>query len=222
MGPPDDAVKPKIIARFDRFYPAKERYLNADLCQLLVYLQAPSTAAKTIKLLAEAPTQEEQMEYAKSLRMLKTGWTPKLRQEYFKWFVKAANFKGGNCFGGFMDNIKKDAVATLTADEKTTYKSMLEAKPDPTLTVSGPPRPVVKQYKMDELAALIDKGSDQPRLRQRPQDVRRRQLLRLPPLRQRGAPRPGPVAIRRSFQCSRSARIDCRAEQVDQRSIRQR
>lgn len=158
MGPPDDAAKSKIIARFDAAYPAKGRYLNADLCQLLVYLQAPSVAAKTIKLLAEAPTQEEQMEYAKSLRMLKAGWTPELREEYLKWFVKAANYKGGNSFGGFMDNIKKDAVATLTADEKAKYKALLEAKPDPKVTVSGPPRPIVKQYKMDELAALIDKG----------------------------------------------------------------
>ncbi len=47
-------------------------------------------------LLAQAPTQEEQIEYARSLRMLKTGWTPELRQTYFSWFLKAASYKGGH------------------------------------------------------------------------------------------------------------------------------
>ena len=62
---------------------------------MLVYLEAPGVAGKTLKLMDEAPTQEEQMEYARSLRMLKTGWTPEERKEYFSWFLKAASFKGG-------------------------------------------------------------------------------------------------------------------------------
>lgn len=33
------------------------------------------------------------MEYAKSLRNLKTGWTLEQRKTYFQWFQKAANFK---------------------------------------------------------------------------------------------------------------------------------
>ena len=41
--------------------------------------------------------------------MLKTGWTPELRQAYFSWFPKAGQFKGGNSFRGFMANIKRDA-----------------------------------------------------------------------------------------------------------------
>ena len=34
------------------------------------------------------------MEYAKSLRMLKSGWTLEQRKTYFSWFVKAAHYKG--------------------------------------------------------------------------------------------------------------------------------
>ncbi len=182
MGPPNDETRKKLIARFDPVYPSKSRFVNGDLCQLLVYLQAPGLAAKSLKLIAEAPTQEEQMEYAKSLRMLKTGWTldepidPSSitsisvlrmtktgwtldeRKAYFNWFLKAANFKGGNSFGGFMDNIKRDAVATLTADEKTALKPILDAKPETKIAATGPARPVYKQYKMADVLALVDKG----------------------------------------------------------------
>ena len=41
----------------------------------------------------KAPTQEEQIEYALSLRALKAGWTPELREEYFAWFPKAAGYR---------------------------------------------------------------------------------------------------------------------------------
>jgi putative heme-binding domain-containing protein len=158
MGPPDDDTRKKLIERFDAVYPAKTRFLNADLCQMLVYLQAPNTATKTLKLLAEAPTQEEQIEYAKSLRMLKAGWTPAQREQYFKWFLKSANYKGGNSLEGFMANIKNDAVATLTPEEKTALKPILEAKPEPKTVFTGPPRPVYKQYKMEDLTPLLEKG----------------------------------------------------------------
>ena len=64
--------------------------MNAELGQLLVYLQSPSVAPKLVHLLQAAPTQEEQIEYARALRMLQAGWTPELRQTYFEWFNKAA------------------------------------------------------------------------------------------------------------------------------------
>src|SRR5262249_45459909 len=73
MGPPTD--KKPLITQLDAQYPAKSREANAELCALLVYLEAPKVVEKTLKLLAEAPTQEEQMEYGRSLRVLKAGWT---------------------------------------------------------------------------------------------------------------------------------------------------
>src|SRR5439155_10462430 len=112
---PERAARARLIKRFDPVYPGKNRELNADLCQLLVYLEAPGVAAKTLRLMAEAPTQEEQMEYARSLRVLETGWTAAQRQEYFAWYLKAANYKGGASFQGFLNIMRRDATATLTA-----------------------------------------------------------------------------------------------------------
>jgi putative heme-binding domain-containing protein len=159
MGPPDEATRKRVIARFDPHYPAANRLLNADLCQMLVYLEAPGVAGKTLQLLAHAPTQEEQMEYAKSLRMLKTGWTPEQRQAYFAWFLKASQYKGGASFELFVKNIKDDAVATLTAEEKIALKPVLEAKPDMRSTATpAKPRPFVKKWTVDELVPVIEKG----------------------------------------------------------------
>jgi putative heme-binding domain-containing protein len=158
MGWPDRAARGRLIQRFDPLYPAKGRELNAELCQLLVYLEAPGVAAKTLKLLAAALTQEEQLEYAKSLRVLQTGWTPAQRAEYFAWYLKAANYKGGASLRGFLRIMKGDAVATLTAKEKAALRPVLEAEPVAATPVAGKHRPFVKQWKLDQLTLLVEKG----------------------------------------------------------------
>jgi putative heme-binding domain-containing protein len=131
--------------------------VSADLCQVLVYLEAPEVAARTIKLLEAAPTQEEQIDYAKSLRMLKTGWTPELREHYFRWFLKAGTFKGGASFDNFIRNIKREAVAALTDAEREALKGILELRPEQA-PVAVAPRPFVKKWTVDELTPLVEKG----------------------------------------------------------------
>ena len=158
MGWPDREARARLIKRFDVHYPARSRELNADLCQLLVYLEAPGVAAKTLRLMAEAPTQEEQMEYAKTLRCLETGWTPAMRHEYFAWYLRAAHFKGGASFQGFLRLMKTDAVATLTEKEKAELQPLLEAKAAAPAPVTGAPRALVKQWKLDELVPVVERG----------------------------------------------------------------
>jgi putative heme-binding domain-containing protein len=128
FGRPDEARVAALIARLDPQFPADTREMNWLLCETLVYLQAPATAAKGMALIASAPTQEEQIEYARSLRMLKAGWTNELRTAYFDWFLKAASFRGGASFEKFIEFIRTDAVASLSEDEKTALADVLAKK----------------------------------------------------------------------------------------------
>ncbi len=159
MGPPDAATKQLTIARLVQSFPSANRDLNAELCKLLVYLDYPTIAAKALALMAKAPTQEEQMEYALSLRNLKTGWTHPERENYFGWFLKAQSYRGGHSFKGFVTNIKKDAVANLPAEEKVALKSIIEATAKvETPWLNAKPRPFVKQYTVAELLPIVEKG----------------------------------------------------------------
>jgi len=159
FGPPTAERRERAIARFDAVYPAESPALNVEIANLLVYLEAPTAAAKTMALLDEAPTQEEQIDYARALRMLKTGWTPELRKTQFEWFVKAMNYRGGNSFGLFVTNIKNDAIATLTGAEKTALQPNIDKQPEQTQPVPAvKPRPVVKEWKHEEVLALAQDG----------------------------------------------------------------
>jgi len=129
FGRPDDALVGELVAKFDPHFPAKSFDMNWLLCETLAYLQSPTVAAKGMALIAAAPTQEEQIEYARSLRFVTAGWTPELRTQYFEWFLKAASYTGGASFEKFLEFIRNDAVASLTAAERTQFAELLARKP---------------------------------------------------------------------------------------------
>lgn len=159
FGQPDDAGVARLIARLDPLYPGSSREFNVEMTQVLAFLQAPNTASKGVKLLSQAPTQEEQMDYARYLRFLKAGWTPELRKQYFEWFLKAATYSGGASFGGFVANIKRDAISTLGEEDKIALKSIIDAPisaPARAATVNPLNRPVVKEWTVDELLPIVE------------------------------------------------------------------
>jgi putative heme-binding domain-containing protein len=148
-GKPDQMARQELIARLDAHYPAQGRELNADLCQTLVYLEAPAVVEKTMDLLAKAPTQEEQMEYKRQ------------RSDYFAWYQKAAHYKGGASFGGFLNLMLDDAIASLNDEEKSmllkaairTLMAVSSATP-----MASKTRPFVKSWKLDELTPIVERG----------------------------------------------------------------
>lgn len=158
FGPPTDDERKAWLAKYEPAFPTGQRFVDGELLQVFVYLQDPKAAAKGVKLLTDAPTQEEQMEYARALRMLKDGWTPELRKTYFEWFVKAQTYKGGNSFTKFVLMMKADAEKTLTAAEKVALKPILDAKPTGPGAVVAKPRPFVKKHTLDDLAPKLEKA----------------------------------------------------------------
>jgi putative heme-binding domain-containing protein len=157
FGMPSETEKKSWLAKFSPVFPTKNRYIDGELLQVFVYLEAPKTAELGMKLLTNAPTQEEQLEYARALRVLNTGWTPELRTAYADWLVSANNFRGGNSLRGFMRLIREDFVKTLSSEEKTAIAAKLQtASEGPKGIATGPTRPVVKKYTLDDLAPKLE------------------------------------------------------------------
>ena len=158
---PQEAVK--IVAQLDSQFPAKNFEMNWLLCETLAFLDSPTAAQKGIALLLEAPTQEEQMEYARSLRNLKTGWTHELRVKYFNWFLKASNYRGGASFTKFIEFIRNDAVASLNPAEQKKLAVLLAKKavvqsPADVMAEAMAGRTFVKNWKLEELSKAASSG----------------------------------------------------------------
>lgn len=162
FGQPTAELRNDLIDALSPRLPAAGQELNTMLLEILVYLQAPAAAAKGVALLEKAPSQEEQINYAKALRHLQAGWTPELQEQYFNWFVRAAGYKGGASFGLFVSNVKQDAVAHLSAEDKARLEPVLTRKPEGQVNpFAAKPRPHVKEWSLDELLPLVqDKMQD--------------------------------------------------------------
>ena len=161
FGKPDQSTVNRIVKQLDPHFPAPTFDQNWLLCETLAFLQAPSTATKAMALLLAAPTQEEQIEYARSLRILKAGWNKKLRTAYFNWFLKAANYRGGASFTKFIEFIRNDAVASLNQKERSEFKTLLAKKPESKtpfeiMAESMIGRKYVKQWTLEELSKATE------------------------------------------------------------------
>ncbi len=157
FGRPSDEVVEQLVTKFDPQFPAKSYELNWLLCETLAYLQSPTVAAKSLALIQAAPTQEEQMQYARSIRFLTAGWTPALRSDYLKWFLKAANYQGGASFTTFIEMIRADAVEAFDDKSKQELAELLAKKPESKTVLENLGEVFsgreVKQWTLDELSA---------------------------------------------------------------------
>lgn len=169
MGEPDSTARESTIDRFDSVYPSGHPKLDQELCELMVYLQAPSAARKGIALLLDSPTQSEQLGYAKSLRHLKAGWTMDLREDYFRWFSLASAYRGNN-YQRFLQEIKDDAVAQLNPEEAEQLHAIIHAE----TKMSSPTainaafseigdRTYYRAWTVDELAEKAEEALKEPR-----------------------------------------------------------
>ena len=131
FGNPDAAGVAAIIAQYDPAYPSADFGLNWLLVETLGYLQSPTLAAKAMAFVANAGSQEPELEVMRSVRMLKAGWTPALREAQLNWFVKAASYRGGSSFGKFVEFIRNDSLATFTPEELTRNEKLIALAKNP-------------------------------------------------------------------------------------------
>ena len=141
-GKPSSSDAAAVIKSLNDLYPHKDNFVNRELSQVLLYLNAPGAVSKTVQMVMNATdTQEkiladsilqrndryaaaakrteqfrpnvQQFALAFSLRSIKEGWSEADRASYFSWFPRAKAWQGGNSFGAFIENSRKEALANV-------------------------------------------------------------------------------------------------------------
>jgi len=142
LGKPSKASADAVIAKLNPHFPTKDNFINRELCQVLLYLNAPGAVTKTVQeMLIATEVQEkimsdeilnrndrykaaakrmeqfrpntQQFSLAFSLRSIKEGWSKADRASYFSWFPRAKTWQGGNSFSIFIENSRKEALANV-------------------------------------------------------------------------------------------------------------
>ncbi|WP_437222363.1 c-type cytochrome [Planctomicrobium sp. SH661] len=146
QGKPDETWRQKVIAKLDPLYPAKSYPLNAELVQLLVFLNAPQVVSKTLavmdqlgpeplqdwahltnrsqrygsnigQLLATRPPTRA-VHFAFVLRNQQSGWTLPQRQRYFQFLIDAAKSSGGDSYTKSISQFREDALMNCSPSER--------------------------------------------------------------------------------------------------------
>ena len=159
-GQPSAETRSRLINWIDGFYPAVTPQENRDLSAIMQFLQAPSAVAKGMALLNDASGQEEQITYAMNLRHLTSGWTPELRENYFRWFVLAGGYHGGARLANYLADCKKQAIAAVPKDEMTpSLQTIVQTPPKRNpqqFTIE--PRSFVKDWTMKDFRGKLAQG----------------------------------------------------------------
>ncbi|MGV3533154.1 MAG: c-type cytochrome, partial [Chthoniobacteraceae bacterium] len=189
MGKPSPEVASQIVAKLDAIYPNKDARANRELASLLVYLDSPTVVAKTIAEMNTARDDEaevaignllsrhdgyaravqavqssrpnrQQIAYAFALRNATTGWTPELRKAFFAWFPRTHQWKGGNSFTKFIDNIRTEALANVVTDGAERVALDEASKKEPVSIVANlvVPKGPGAAYTVDDVVALAKGG----------------------------------------------------------------
>jgi putative heme-binding domain-containing protein len=158
-------------------YPAAGWPLNREFSQLLLYLDAPGAVTRTLDLLAEAPTQEQQFHYIAQLRNVRRGWTLFDRRRYFEWWLKPRENSprapgltqwfadagrrpvDGAWVDKYLREFHRDAVATLNTEERRQLAPLLSAPLQKSQQIPATNRKFQRAWTMAELLPGLDKVS---------------------------------------------------------------
>ncbi|MGB6045811.1 MAG: c-type cytochrome, partial [Pirellulales bacterium] len=182
-GQTDNKTAATLARRLDPLYPAQSNSVNRELSRLLVYLNSPTVAGKTLTLLESdiEVTQEEmaqllarnqgyggpiakmlgnqpeieKLHLAFVLRNLRYGWTIEERKRYFDFLNAQAQKSGGASFGGFINNIRNEAMGNASESERA---ALAATSPPPKPVDLPQPKGPGKVWSVDEVATLAGRS----------------------------------------------------------------
>ncbi len=182
LGKPNEEQRKQVASALDAVYPNESASANRELAQLLVYLRSPNVVAKTMQLIQkgskpvmpdwselasrnagyggtvrqmqENPPPAREIDLAFSIRNLNLGWSIPLRRQFFEFLNKAAKASGGMSYPGFLENIRSEALASATNEERLAVKDITgeDFNPVPDFEIS-PPKGPGKKWTLDEVLA---------------------------------------------------------------------
>lgn len=154
--PADPALAAKVIDRLKGLYPHQNEYVNRELATVLIYLQWPGVVEPTMKLLASAQTQEDQLYYVFVLRNAANLLNNDQRRAFFSWLnVAEATYRGGSSFKKFMIQIRNDASKRLTDADRLALKDVIEDKAKVEAVKLETTRQFIHNWQLEDLQELV-------------------------------------------------------------------
>lgn len=113
-------------------------------------------------MLAKTPPAQK-IYFLTVLSEAKKGWTPALREKYFKWFNTAFSYKGGNSYIGFIEKARKMALENAPKEKvehlNTISGNSLLVTNGRRVAVVGNPKGPGRNWTMEEALEVVEHDS---------------------------------------------------------------
>ena len=112
-------------------FPTQDTRVNMEIARTLAYCGQPGAIDKILKAMPLGDDHQPlQIHYVYCLRTIKQGWTGPQKASLMKWFAKAAKWRGGASFTGFINLMFDSALEFFdAAEKKLAYQQVPEFAP---------------------------------------------------------------------------------------------
>lgn len=122
-------------------------------------LRNPQYGMDIAGMLSKVPP-AQQTYYATVLSGAETGWTPELREKYFKWFKEAFGYKGGMSYVGFINKARQAALAHVPQAQREHFRNLsgeeLLGQSGNDLIEGPQPKGPGRRWTVDEALAVVE------------------------------------------------------------------
>ncbi|MBI1902647.1 MAG: c-type cytochrome [Planctomycetes bacterium] len=148
-----------VVSALNPLFPNQSEQVSRELCQVLVYLEAPGVIGRGMEMLRAAQTQQDQLFYVFVLRNLGRGWSLDERRAYFSWLNLAeSKYQGGASFKKFIQRIREDALKGATDDERAALREILEGREKFEVVKLETTRQFLHNWQMEDLEPLLSQA----------------------------------------------------------------
>lgn len=184
-GPPSAEERTRLLGKIDARFPSGDAMLDRELCRMLCYVEAPGIVGRTLAAMdaagpekppewAELASRNAQyggtvkkmmenlppaqvLHYVYCLRCVKGPWQPGERERFFSWVDRLAHASGGASYGGFVADLRKQALAIATPEERARFEATGQEAPSwlkdlPKITGPG------REWTVDDVVKLGAEG----------------------------------------------------------------
>lgn len=156
------------------FLPKASRAVKQEILRVLLHVKAPGSISRAVDSLRRSTSGEEQLFYIELLRNITDGWTLADRETYFTWFLPGnqkprghelqtyfsdvnRRYVDGASFDGYLRDFRRQAIATLSPEERTHLEPLLARPIAQAQLVPATPRDFVRDWKLEDLLPELQK-----------------------------------------------------------------
>ena len=156
---PDASAQQRLVNFLEPLYPQESFAVNWLLQELLVKLRSPHVLSRSLDLLESASTQEEQIQYAKTLTHVDWGWDRDAAVRIIAWLARSGDLPGGKLVETTWRNLRADFAALWSDSLRSDLAddlARLDVPRSEETVASEPLRPLVRNWTIDDLVDEVN------------------------------------------------------------------